>query len=69
MRRAARYSRTTTNPQAGVWEVTVEARRTSDADPAPFTLTASILGATVSPNPDIIAVGDDRRAGRALATR
>ena len=24
-------SRTTTNPQAGVWEVTVEARRTSDA--------------------------------------
>lgn len=46
-------SRTTTNPQAGVWEVTVEARRTSDADPVPFTLTASILGATVSPNPDV----------------
>ena len=58
-------SRTTTNPQAGVWEVTVEARRTSDAENAPFTLTASILGATVSPNPDVIAVGDDRRAGRA----
>jgi subtilisin family serine protease len=48
-------SRTTTNPQAGVWEVTVEARRTSDADPVPFTLTASILGASVSPNPDVIA--------------
>jgi hypothetical protein len=47
-------SRTTTNPQAGVWEVTVEARRTSDADPVPFTLTASILGASVSPNPDVI---------------
>jgi subtilisin family serine protease len=47
-------SRTTTNPQAGVWELTVEARRTSDADLTPFTLTASILGATVSPNPDII---------------
>jgi hypothetical protein len=48
-------SRTTSNPQAGVWEVTVEARRTSDADEAPYTLTASILGATVTPNPDTIA--------------
>ena len=48
-------SRTTTNPIAGVWEVTVEARRTSDVANAPFTLTASILGATVSPNPDTIA--------------
>ncbi len=48
-------SRTTTNPQAGVWEVVVEARRTSDAVEAPFTLTVSIIGATVSPNPDVIA--------------
>ncbi|MEW6401055.1 MAG: S8 family serine peptidase [Chloroflexota bacterium] len=48
-------SRTVTNPQAGVWEVTVDARRNSDAVSAPFTLTASILGATVSPNPDVIA--------------
>ncbi len=48
-------SRTVTNPQAGVWEVTVDARRTSDADFTPFTLTGTILGATVSPNPDIIA--------------
>lgn len=47
-------SRTTTNPQAGVWEVVVEARRTSDALNTPFTLTASILGASVSPNPDVI---------------
>jgi hypothetical protein len=47
-------SRTTSNPQAGVWEVTVDARRNSDAVSAPFTLTASILGATVSPNPDVI---------------
>ncbi|HEX6291628.1 MAG TPA: S8 family serine peptidase [Herpetosiphonaceae bacterium] len=47
-------SRTTSNPQAGVWEVTVDARRTSDAAEVPFTLTASILGATVSPNPDVI---------------
>lgn len=48
-------SRTVSNPQAGVWEVTVDARRTSDADFTPFTLTGTILGATVSPNPDIIA--------------
>ena len=48
-------SRTTTNPQAGVWEVTVDARRNSDAVSAPFTLTATILGATVSPNPDVIS--------------
>jgi subtilisin family serine protease len=48
-------SRTTTNPQAGVWEVVVEARRTSDSAATPFTLVASILGATVSPNPDTIA--------------
>jgi hypothetical protein len=47
-------SRSVTQPQAGVWEVTVEARRTSDVGVAPFTLTASILGATVSPNPDVI---------------
>jgi hypothetical protein len=48
-------SRTAANPQAGVWEVTVEARRTSDAEFTPFTLTASVLGASVSPNPDVIA--------------
>ena len=48
-------SRTVSNPQAGVWEVTVEARRTSDAENAPYSVTASILGATVSPNPDTIA--------------
>jgi hypothetical protein len=47
-------SRTVSNPQAGVWEVAVEARRTSDTADAPFNLTASILGATVSPNPDVI---------------
>ena len=48
-------SRSTANPFGGVWEVTVDARRTSDADFAPFTMTASILGASVSPNPDVIA--------------
>src|SRR4029450_5153363 len=42
------------NPQAGVWELTVEARRTSDVEFTPYTLTASILGASVSPNPDVI---------------
>jgi hypothetical protein len=47
-------SRSLANPQAGVWEVTVDARRTSDVDEAPFKLTVSILGASVSPNPDII---------------
>ncbi|HKY52783.1 MAG TPA: S8 family serine peptidase [Anaerolineales bacterium] len=51
---ASALSRTTTNPQAGVWEVVVEARRTSDTANAAFTLTASILGASVSPNPDVI---------------
>jgi hypothetical protein len=38
-----------------VWEVVVEARRTSDAAFAPYTVTASVLGAAVSPNPDTIA--------------
>ncbi|MGQ0848848.1 MAG: S8 family serine peptidase [Actinomycetota bacterium] len=52
---ASSLSRTTSNPQAGVWETTVEARRTSDTANAPYTLTASILGASVSPNPDVIA--------------
>ncbi len=50
-------SRTVTSPQAGVWEVTIDARRNSDAYPAaaPFTLTGTILGAKVEPNPDVIA--------------
>jgi subtilisin family serine protease len=47
-------SRTTTNPTPGVWEVTVDARRTSDIDLAPYAMTASILGASVAPNPDVI---------------
>jgi subtilisin family serine protease len=48
-------SRTVQNPIPGVWEITMDARRTSDADDAPFSLAASLLGATVSPNPDTIA--------------
>ena len=48
-------SRTVANPQAGVWELAVDARRTSDAVDSTFTLAASILGASVSPNPDTIA--------------
>jgi len=48
-------SRTTTNPTPGVWEIVVEGRRTSDAAKAPYTLTVSVLGASVSPNPDTIA--------------
>jgi len=47
-------SRTTNDPLAGVWELTVDARRTSDVLFAPYTMTASILGATVSPSPDVI---------------
>lgn len=47
-------SRTVINPLAGVWEVTVEARRTSDTENAPYTLTASLLGASVTPNPLVI---------------
>jgi subtilisin family serine protease len=47
-------SRTVTDPFPGVWEVTVDARRNSDAVSAPYTLVASILGATVAPNPDVI---------------
>ena len=47
-------SRTVANPLAGVWEVTVDARRTSDTDFTPYTLTATLIGATVSPNPDMI---------------
>jgi hypothetical protein len=48
-------SRVTGSPLAGVWEITVDARRSSDADSANYTMTASILGAIVSPNPDVIA--------------
>jgi hypothetical protein len=50
----AANSRTATNPTPGVWEVTVEARRTSDVESTPFTLVVSVLGASVSPNPDVI---------------
>jgi hypothetical protein len=48
-------SRTTSLPLSGVWEVTVDARRTSDVASAPYSLTATILGTLVSPNPDLIA--------------
>jgi subtilisin family serine protease len=47
-------SRTWPDSTEGVWEVTVEARRTSDVPWAPFTLTASLFGVDVEPNPDII---------------
>ncbi len=48
-------SRTATNPTPGVWEVSIEARRTSDAMFTPYVLTVSVLSATVAPNPDVIA--------------
>lgn len=47
-------SRTVFDPLPGVWEVTVDARRTSDADNVPFTLTATILGVTLDPDEVII---------------
>jgi hypothetical protein len=47
-------SRTAADATEGVWEVTVEARRTSDVPWAPFTLTASLYGVSISPDPDII---------------
>ena len=48
-------SRIATNPTPGVWEVTVDTSRSSPVSPASFTVTNTVLGATVSPNPDIIA--------------
>lgn len=48
-------SRTLSSPQAGVWEVTVDNSRVSPVSQATFTITASILGASVSPNPDVIS--------------
>ncbi|MEP6909432.1 MAG: S8 family serine peptidase [Actinomycetota bacterium] len=48
------YSRTVNDATAGVWEVTVEGRRTSDVAWAPFTLTASLYGVSITPNPDVI---------------
>jgi len=48
-------SRTIANPLPGVWEIVVEARRTSDVDEAPYKLSAAVLGTAISPNPDTIA--------------
>lgn len=48
-------SRAVANPQPGVWELMMETSRSSTADPATFTVTASILGASVTPNPDVSA--------------
>jgi pre-peptidase len=45
------------NPQPGVWEFLVESRRTSGTDANPFTLTASLLGATVDPQTQTVAAG------------
>ncbi len=47
-------SRTVQDPTPGIWEVSVDARRNSAADDAAFTLTASVLGASVEPDPDVI---------------
>ncbi|MEV6606318.1 S8 family serine peptidase [Kutzneria sp. NPDC051319] len=48
-------SRTVVNPMPGVWEIAVESRRTSDALHTPFTITSSLIGTKISPDPDTIA--------------
>ena len=52
-------TRTVSNPLPGVWELAVDARRTSDTAVSNFTLSASILGTSVSvsPNPVSATVG------------
>ncbi|MBP2474934.1 subtilisin family serine protease [Crossiella equi] len=47
-------SRTVREPLPGVWELVVEARRTSDVLTAPFSLTASALSVAVTPDPDVV---------------
>ena len=60
-------SRTVDGADAGVWEVTVEARRTSDTAWAlGTTLTASFYGVAVTPNPGRDRRGAGRRADSAL---
>ncbi|WP_132149457.1 S8 family serine peptidase [Kribbella antiqua] len=49
------HSRTVVDPLPGVWELVVEARRTSDVKEAPFGLSATVLGTAISPNPDVVA--------------
>jgi hypothetical protein len=48
-------SRTLADPTPGVYEVVVEARRSSRLMSTPFWLTVSALGVTVSPDPDVIS--------------
>lgn len=48
-------SRAVTDPMPGVWEIVVEARRTSDAAEVPWALTIAAQGTTISPDPDVIA--------------
>jgi hypothetical protein len=47
-------SRTVSNPQAGVWEVTVDTSRTSPTAPGTFTLTGTILGVDIAPTSWVI---------------
>ena len=49
------HSRTIVNPEPGVWELVMEARRTSDVKEAPFGLTATVLGTAITPNPDVVS--------------
>lgn len=42
-------TRTVSNPQAGVWEVTIDASRTSASNPATFSVTGTLQGVDISP--------------------
>ncbi|MBK1785277.1 S8 family serine peptidase [Prauserella cavernicola] len=57
-------SRAATDPMPGVWEIVLEARRTSDAAEVPWALTFAAQGTTVSPDPDVI---DEAAQGTAVA--
>ncbi|MGO1050979.1 S8 family serine peptidase [Crossiella sp. CA198] len=48
-------SRTVLAPQPGVWEIVADARRTSDALTAPFTVTMAALAIKIQPDPDVLA--------------
>ena len=47
-------TRTVADPTPGVWEVTVEASRAAVPEFSDFSVTATLLGATVTPDPDVI---------------
>lgn len=47
-------NRTITNPAPGVWEILIESFRGSSVQQAPYTVTAGLLQARISPDPDVV---------------